>query len=238
MTALVLRLGKCDQLTDSRCLHVAQRAGVAVEAVREIDELAEWARSEPARLRTEFDATKGPFVVGASRPRAAKALLQFAGIPTQQLDLRWVTLEADLAALKQGYGVPWYPVIDRDYCVGCGVCADYCLFSVYATDPAEPSTQRVRVVRPLNCKVGCPACSRLCAKGALIFPFCSDPELNGSLDDPRTRTHVDLASVLGDDPMKVLAERRKKRQLLADEQRQKAEQDRIKFSGLADTGVE
>ncbi len=133
MTALVLRLGKCDQLTDSRCLHVAQRAGVAVEAVREIDELAEWARSEPARLRTEFDATKGPFVVGASRPRAAKALLQFAGIPTQQLDLRWVTLEADLAALKQGYGVPWYPVIDRDYCVGCGVCADYCLFSVYAT---------------------------------------------------------------------------------------------------------
>jgi len=237
MTALVLRLGKCDQLTGDRCLHMAQRAGVAVDAVREIDELAEWACSTPALLQAEFDSSKGPFVVGASRPRAAKALLQFAGVPTQQLDLRWVTLEADLRALKQGYGVPWYPVIDRDSCVECGICADYCLFSVYATAPNEPEQRRVRVARPLNCKTGCPACARLCSKGALIFPFCADPELNGS-QDPRTQTHVDLASVLGDDPMKVLAERRKKRQLLIEEQHQKAEQDRIKFSGLADTGVE
>lgn len=237
MTALVLRLGNCDRLTDDPCLHLAQCAGIDRGAVQELDELAELAHSNPALLHAVFNPQKGPFVVGASRPRAAQALLQFAGVPTQQLDLRWVQLEADLTALKQGYGVPWYPVIDRDSCVGCGICADYCLFSVYATAPHESEQHRVRVVRPLNCKTGCPACARLCAKGALIFPFCADPELNGS-QDPRTRTHVDLASVLGDDPMKVLAERRKKRQLLADEQRQKADQDRIKFSGLADTGVE
>lgn len=237
MTALVLRLGKNDQLTDARCQHVAQSAGVAVSAVREIDELAELARATPAVLLAAFDSAQGSFVVGASRPRAAKALLQFAGVPTSTLAIRWVTLEADLTALKREYGVPWYPVIDRDRCVGCGVCADYCLFSVYENQTSEPASTRVRVTKPLNCKTGCPACARLCAVGALIFPFCADPDLNGSIDDPQARSHQDLATVLGDDPMKVLAERRKKRQLLSDEQREKAEQDRIKFSGLADTGV-
>ncbi|MCK5804920.1 MAG: ferredoxin family protein [Lentisphaeria bacterium] len=69
----------------------------------------------------------------------------------------------------------WHPVIDRDRCVDCGKCLDFCLFDVY--ERAADGT--VRVANPANCKNNCPACARICPPVAIIFPKCPDEAING-----------------------------------------------------------
>ncbi len=44
----------------------------------------------------------------------------------------------------------WYPVLDKNRCIECGKCHDFCLFGVYTTE-----NKRVRVVQPQNCKNNC-----------------------------------------------------------------------------------
>ncbi|MDR3246332.1 MAG: 4Fe-4S binding protein, partial [Prevotellaceae bacterium] len=51
----------------------------------------------------------------------------------------------------------WYPVIDKERCTGCGKCHDFCLFGVYSMEDGA-----VRVSRPTQCKINCPACARTC----------------------------------------------------------------------------
>lgn len=69
----------------------------------------------------------------------------------------------------------WFPVIDQEACVNCKQCLGFCLFGVYSLDPAG----RVQVSQPRNCKNLCPACARLCPKGAIIFPKYSQAPVNG-----------------------------------------------------------
>ena len=90
----------------------------------------------------------------------------------------------------------------------------------------------MRVTAPLNCKTGCPACARLCPEGALIFPFCHEAALNGEIEQPTRRSADQLAAALGDDPMRVLAERRKQKQLIDPAKFEQAEKDRITHSGV------
>lgn len=59
----------------------------------------------------------------------------------------------------------WYPVVDRERCRGCLECLNFCLFGVF-----EASAEGVEVVEPDSCKMGCPACARLCPQGAIMFP--------------------------------------------------------------------
>jgi len=73
-------------------------------------------------------------------------------------------------------GERWYPVIDRGRCAGCRACLQFCLFGVYELD----ADGQVLVVRPDNCKPGCPACSRICPEGAIIFPLCDEPAIAGA----------------------------------------------------------
>jgi len=90
----------------------------------------------------------------------------------------------------------------------------------------------VRVAAPLNCKTGCPACARLCPEAALIFPFCAEAELNGEIEVPVRRSPEALAEALGDDPMRVLAERRAKKRLIDRDKFEQAERDRVLYSGV------
>ena len=60
----------------------------------------------------------------------------------------------------------WYPVIDKSRCINCSHFLECCLFGVYSN-----SEDDVRVLYPDNCKQGCPACSRICPQGAIIFPL-------------------------------------------------------------------
>lgn len=72
--------------------------------------------------------------------------------------------------------VAWYPVIDHDRCIQCKKCFDFCIFGVYTRD-AE--TGEIIVSHPENCKTNCPACARVCPKGAIVFPKCPEAPING-----------------------------------------------------------
>ncbi|MEW6359020.1 MAG: ferredoxin family protein [Planctomycetota bacterium] len=61
----------------------------------------------------------------------------------------------------------WYPVIDYSRCANCQECLEFCLFGVYEMDKGG----RVVAAVPDACKPGCPACSRVCPKQAIIFPL-------------------------------------------------------------------
>jgi len=65
----------------------------------------------------------------------------------------------------------WFPVIDYSRCKGCRQCMQFCLFGVY-----EVQSGRVFAANPDNCKNGCPACSRICPHGAIMFPLCKTDE--------------------------------------------------------------
>jgi Pyruvate/2-oxoacid:ferredoxin oxidoreductase delta subunit len=69
--------------------------------------------------------------------------------------------------LRAGTRDRWYPVVDGSRCINCGHCLQFCLFGVYALD----ADGRVRVQNPDQCKNGCPACSRICPQGAIMFPL-------------------------------------------------------------------
>jgi NAD-dependent dihydropyrimidine dehydrogenase PreA subunit len=66
----------------------------------------------------------------------------------------------------------WYPVIDISRCKNCRNCLQFCLFGVYEVD-AEGG---VIVRNPDSCKPGCPACSRICPEGAIMFPLYAQDE--------------------------------------------------------------
>ncbi len=84
--------------------------------------------------------------------------------------------EGRISTLEAEVNDRWYPVIDRSLCTGCRHCLQFCLFGVYEID-AEGG---VTAARPDNCKPGCPACSRVCPQGAIIFPLCDDPAIAGA----------------------------------------------------------
>ena len=108
----------------------------------------------------------------------------------------------------------WFPVIDRERCVNCGQCAQFCLFGVYRAD----SGGIVRVVRPFSCKNQCPACARVCPRRAVIFPKHADPAINGSLEadavSPGTASPSPAGEAENSLGEKLAARRRKARKRL------------------------
>jgi len=233
MTGVLVTLGARDLLTVDGAACVAARAGLAAGDVVRVERLAERALTTGGSAAWASPLCgSGDVVVGCSRPRAVRALLDLAGVAYRAARIVWLALPFDRGALQTDYGVPWYPVIDRTRCTGCGTCAEYCLFSVYTQGAATSSGERVSVTKPLNCKTGCPACARLCPEGAVIFPFCHEAELNGEVEEPAHRSADALAALLGDDPMRLLAERRKQKRLIDPAQFDQAEQDRMLYSGV------
>jgi NAD-dependent dihydropyrimidine dehydrogenase PreA subunit len=69
----------------------------------------------------------------------------------------------------------WYPVIDFDRCTNCLECLNFCLFGVYSLDDRDA----ILVEQPDACRNGCPACSRICPQGAILFPQHKDPGIAG-----------------------------------------------------------
>ena len=68
----------------------------------------------------------------------------------------------------------WYPVLDKEKCIECGKCHDFCLFGVYTIE-----NKRMKVAQPQNCKNNCPACARMCPSKAIIFPKYEKSPING-----------------------------------------------------------
>lgn len=63
--------------------------------------------------------------------------------------------------------IPWYPNIREDLCDGCNICVEFCSFGVYEYDE---ETNKVKVVNPFNCQVGCSMCALKCKPNAILFP--------------------------------------------------------------------
>lgn len=63
--------------------------------------------------------------------------------------------------------VPWYPTIQEELCDGCNICVEFCSFGVYEYDE---ETNKVKVVNPFNCQVGCSICALKCKPNAIFFP--------------------------------------------------------------------
>ena len=60
--------------------------------------------------------------------------------------------------------IEWYPIVDPNECVKCGMCMN-CGKNVY-----DWTKEGGRVVRPYNCVVGCTTCANLCLGNAISFP--------------------------------------------------------------------
>lgn len=64
--------------------------------------------------------------------------------------------------------VEWYPTIDSEKCVKCGMCMN-CGKSVY-----DWTEKGAVVARPYQCVVGCTTCANLCLGNAITFQNIDD----------------------------------------------------------------
>ncbi len=63
--------------------------------------------------------------------------------------------------------IPWHPTIDKEKCIGCRACVEFCQNDVLEFDEAN---QKAKVKNPDNCVVECRTCARLCQACAISFP--------------------------------------------------------------------
>jgi len=177
---------------------LSRKAGLHVLMIPHLYHLPENDR----RVKEELANLVGPVVfVSRLHPRPAEWLLrrQHVKCPLLTLDIRaFANPQACLDAFlnsefaRKHHRTPggtgsvrevdadvkerWYPVIDYSRCANCKQCSQFCLFGVYELDEAG----KVTVASPDNCKPGCPACSRICPRGAIMFPLCEDEAIAGA----------------------------------------------------------
>lgn len=61
--------------------------------------------------------------------------------------------------------IPWFPTMDVDACINCGLCLVTCGRGVYATQG-----RKVEAVEPYACMVGCSTCATVCPTEAIRLP--------------------------------------------------------------------
>jgi NAD-dependent dihydropyrimidine dehydrogenase PreA subunit len=59
----------------------------------------------------------------------------------------------------------WYPVINYENCIECGICTDQCTHGVYD----EAKVPRPVVVKPEECIQDCKGCGSLCPNDAITY---------------------------------------------------------------------
>jgi len=64
----------------------------------------------------------------------------------------------------------WYPIVDVEKCVSCGLCIDHCKKGVYEKGQKKPN-----ILAPDNCSFMCECCSKLCPVEAISY--YSEPTL-------------------------------------------------------------
>ena len=96
----------------------------------------------------------------------------------------------------------WYPVVDFGRCTNCLECLNFCLFGVYGLGPGNS----ILIEQPDACRPGCPACSRICPQGAIMFPQHADPAIAGDSNVSLQGRKLDLSQLLrGVDPAQLAA---------------------------------
>lgn len=103
----------------------------------------------------------------------------------------------------------WFPVIDKQRCVDCGRCLDFCLFGVYSK-----VDKQIVVAQPDKCKNNCPACARMCPDRAIIFPKYDKSPINGGLEEEETFSAESMEAIYNERLRYKLQERRQSVSLL------------------------
>lgn len=101
----------------------------------------------------------------------------------------------------------WYPVVDFGRCVHCLECLNFCLFGVYGLGESD----KVLIEQPDACRDGCPACSRICPQGAIMFPQHTDPAIAGHPQASLEGLKLDLSQLFGGVSPAELAARERER---------------------------
>lgn len=196
-----------------------------------VDDLCGLAADRDSRLAAL--CASGPLHIAACYPRAVRWLLHSAGVEVEGRELVVYNLRERQASevmselersicAREDAGIshlereddwaPWYPVIDYERCDSCGQCASFCIFGVYRSR----EDGEVEVAHPTNCKNNCPACARICPRGAIIFPKIAESPLNGDevTDESMLQSNVQInvQQLLGEDPRAALVARRAKAQ--------------------------
>jgi NAD-dependent dihydropyrimidine dehydrogenase PreA subunit len=216
-----LQAGKVDSSVSDHILDSLSKCGALVTVADDLCALA--ATEDP--LLAEIAAAPRSAVIACHR-RAIQWLFAAAGHPldearTTLYSLRRQSAEEILAALGSDAAPtgcenqidtvphdsdwpPWFPVIDRDRCVNCLQCLNFCLFGTFTLS----GDKEVIVSKPSACKNLCPACARICPKSAIIFPKYDQSPIDGDdvpadADGPQ----VDLAALKQGDVYARLRER-------------------------------
>jgi len=122
----------------------------------------------------------------------------------------------------------WYPVVDFERCTNCLECLNFCLFGVFGLGPAE----EVVIEQPDACRTGCPACSRICPSGAIMFPQHQDPAIAGDPQAWAQGLKLDLSQLFsGLTPQQLAAAERER--ALAQERARKTAPEQSSPEGSA-----
>jgi len=99
----------------------------------------------------------------------------------------------------------WYPIIDFDRCTHCLECLNFCLFGVFGVG----ASNEIIIEEPDACRDGCPACSRICPQGAIMFPQHGDPAIAGDANASLESLKLDLSQLFaGVNPAEMAATER------------------------------
>lgn len=191
-----------------------------------ISDMCFMAARQPDRLKalTQNKSLK----ILACFPRAVKWLFEWAGIDTNDVEffnMRTTPPEELMKSLlgtddnspsvltvsKPHEWIPWFPVIDRDLCINCKQCLEFCLFGVYSLVDGK-----VTVTNPSACKTNCPACAKVCPKAAIIFPKYDKSPINGDHVDADAVKAVNLKALVDGDLQEKLRQRTSKRRFAPD----------------------
>ena len=94
-------------------------------------------------------------------------------------------------ALEETTKRRWYPIIDFDRCTNCLECLNFCLFGVFGVG----ASNEIIIEEPDACRAGCPACSRICPEGAIMFPQHADPAIGGDANASPESLKLDLSQL-------------------------------------------
>jgi Pyruvate/2-oxoacid:ferredoxin oxidoreductase delta subunit len=207
----------------SRVLGALEESGLDFHIV---SDLCGMAAEQTDELRNIAAGNK--LKIAACYDRAVKWLFEWVGIDIGEIEvfnMRTTSPEeiiisllgidskapAQMALSNRPEWIPWFPIIDRDLCVNCKQCLDFCLFGVYTLVDGK-----VTVTNPKGCKTNCPACAKVCPKAAIIFPKYGQSPINGDKVDEDAVKAVNLKALMDGDLQEKLRQRSKRKRFAAD----------------------